>query len=298
MELRHLRYFLAAAETRNFRKAAEALHITQPPLSRAIQDLEQQLGHRLFDRSRSGATLTSAGEKLVTEARAIVDRADTLARRFQGMHKARDGMLNVGYVGSTITTTLPRIIREFRRSPYDCDIQLFSLHKIEQVHALRAGSIDVGLSRGYPEMADIETEAIFSEPLRIAMPDTDDRAAGQSVSLPELANDRLILFPKYPRPSFPEIILEICHANGVVPANQLVVDDLVSCLGLVAAGTGISIVPYSAAEFSVAGVRFLPLDGVPHKVRQLIAYRRNEDSPAIRAFIAVCRRAGELVDFT
>lgn len=295
VELRHLRYFLAAAESGNFRRAAESLNITQPPLSRAIRELEQQLGQTLFDRSRIGSTLTPAGERLVAEARSILGQSDALVQRFNAMRKARDGTLNIGYAGSTIATTLPRVIREFRGGAYDCDIHLHALNKIEQVNALRAGIIDVGLSRAYPEVSDIATEIILEEPLLVAISESDPRSRRSSLTASALADDRLILFPSHPRPSFPEVIIETLQLHGVTPFDQLVVDDLISCLGLVAAGTGVSIVPYSAMEYSVESVRYVSLDGVSRRARQLVAFRKFEASPPIRAFVEVCRRIQSLV---
>ena len=295
MELRHLRYFLAAADAGNFRRAAEILHITQPPLSRTIHQLEEELGSTLFERSRSGVKLTTAGDLLLVEARRLVDQSDALVSRFRSTHKAKDGDINIAYVGSIVVETVPNIIRAFQQTDYEVSVKLHSMNKVEQLQALKAGTIDIGFSRSFPESSEIVIETILEEPLCIALSDRDERAEHSSLTLEDVQHDTLISFPVAPRPSFPDIVIEQFQACGILPADHVIVDDLISCLGLVAAGTGLAVVPYSATRFAISGISYIPLDGDRAKCHQRIAYRKNERSPGLLAFIGVCRRASELV---
>lgn len=246
MELRHLRYFIAVAEEKSFNKAAERLYISQPPLSRQIKQLEEEVGVVLIDRDQRPLKLTEAGIFFYEHAIQILKKSDNL--RAMTMRKGNfDGSISIGFVASILYGTLPRVIARFRKVHPNIQIKLHELNSWQQTQALTSGKIDVGFGRLLFEDASVRRILLREESLVVAVP-LDHHIMQQpsnTVGIEDLVNENLLLYPKAPRPSFIDYILGLFEERSIEPTSFSEVSELHVALGLVAAGVGITIVPKS-----------------------------------------------------
>src|SRR5208282_909817 len=196
MELRHLRYFVAVAEELHFSRAAERLHMAQPPLSQQIRQLEDELGVQLFERTRRRVQLTDAGRVVLEEARRALVQADRVVAAAHRAAEGAAGFLRVGFSSSAPYTTLPAILRAFRAQFPGVALNLYERSTEEQIELLAAGTIDVALVRrpveNAPESLVIKT--ILREHLVLAMPHDHRLRSRRSVPVRALANEPFILF--------------------------------------------------------------------------------------------------------
>ena len=260
MELRHLRYFVAVAEERNFSRAAERLHIAQPPLSRQMQQLEEIVGVALLARGTRPLELTEAGRFFYGHAvQLLAQTAEVLSMtRHIGNIERK---FCIGFVGSTLFGFLPEVVRRFKAAHPTTEVTLQEMTTMEQIAALKAGQIDVGIGRIRHEDPNIRRILLREEQLIVALPmghplSTLDRG----LYLRELVNDKVIVFPKTPRPSFADQVLAAFHDRGLELENTLEVRELQVALGLVAAGMGVSVVPKSVLGLKRSDVCYKNLD--------------------------------------
>lgn len=247
MDIRQLKYFVAVADTRNFTRASERLHIAQPPLSRQIQLLEEELGVQLILRNIRPLRLTEAGRMFYEQALQIINRLDQLktATRQIGLNQRRT--LSIGFVASTLYGGLPMLVRKLRQGYPDVDIQLVELTSMQQFAALKSGRIDVGFGRIRSNDATVARTVLREERLVLAIAlGTPLAAQAGRVGLKELNGQRLIVYPKEPRPSFADHVLSLLRDQGVQPAEVHEVREIQTALGLVAAESGLCLIPASA----------------------------------------------------
>lgn len=247
MDLRQLRYFVAVARERNFTRASEKLHIAQPPLSRQIQLLEEDLGVTLLLRNTRPLRLTDAGRLFYEQALQILGRVEQMkvAARRVGLNER--SVLSIGFVASTLYGGLPMLVRKLRQHAPELDIQLIELMSVQQIEALKAGRIDIGFGRIRSNDPGVERTVLREERLVLAIPPRASLAASSGpVSIEEIAGERLIVYPRQPRPSFADQVLSLLHDHGVRPDEVHEVQELQTALGLVAAETGICMIPASA----------------------------------------------------
>jgi LysR family transcriptional regulator, benzoate and cis,cis-muconate-responsive activator of ben and cat genes len=245
MELRHLRYFVAVAEERNFTRAAERLHIAQPPLSRQIQQLEEELGVALIEKGTRPLRLTEAGAFLLAHAKPLLDQVHDLRTMTQRVGK-RERTLSVGFVASTLYGLLPDMVRRFRERHPQVEVVLHEMTTVEQMRALKEGRIDVGFGRLKSEDPSIRRIVLREERMMVAL-DPAHRLAREEggLRLGQLIHERLLVYPKAPRPSFADQVLAAFSAANLAPDHVQEVRELQIAMGLVAAGQGIAIVPES-----------------------------------------------------
>ena len=290
MELRHLRYFVCVAEEQNIGRAALRLHISQPPLTRQIQQLEEQLGAQLFRRTSRGVELTDAGRVLYDDARNILALADRAAER---AHKAAQGLLgrvDVAIFGSGIFGAIPLLLRRFRETYPEVNIVLHTMGKDEQIDALRHQRITLAFNRLVRPADGLVCETLLTEPLYVAVPAGDHLAARTAVALRELEGLPLVLFPTGSRPSFIDRVQEMCRAAGFTPRVAQEVGDVVHAIALVATGFGICLVPHSATALAVPGVTYRPLHHPTHSHVDLCCiYRADDDSEILQALLRSMR---------
>ena len=202
MELRHLRYFVAVAEERSFTRAAQRLHIAQPPLSRQIQQLEQLLGAQLFERNSRPLKLTETGRFFYQHAAQLLaqmDELESMARRVGKIERS----LSVGFVGSTLYGMLPKIIRRYRQLHAEVELSLHEMSTMDQIAALKEGRIDVGFGRIRTDDPGIRRVVLREERMIVALPLGHPLCeAKAALSLRDLLKETLIIFPKSPRPSY------------------------------------------------------------------------------------------------
>jgi DNA-binding transcriptional LysR family regulator len=247
MDIRQLKYFVAVADARNFTRASEQLHIAQPPLSRQIQLLEEELGVQLILRNSRPLRLTEAGRVFYEQALQIINRVDQLktATRQIGLNQQRT--LSIGFVASTLYGGLPMLVRKLRHHYPDVDIQLVELTSMQQFVALKSGRIDVGFGRIRSNDATVARTVLREERLVLAIPPGSPLAADIGrISLKAISGQKLIVYPKEPRPSFADHILSLLNDQAIRPSEVHEVREIQTALGLVAAESGLCLIPASA----------------------------------------------------
>ncbi len=256
MELRQLRYFIAVAEEMNITRAAQRLHMTQPPLSRQLQLIEDEIGLPLFERGARPLKLTDAGRVLYAQARRVLEQADELAPLTRRLAQAAERIV-IGFVPSTLYGALPEVIRAFREAAPAVELSLIEMFTLEQLGALKGGRIDIGFGRLRFDDDRLVREVLVEERLIAALPDGHPLAAPDaSISLADIAGQTLIVYPSTPRPSFADQQLSALRDGGLAPAAVHEVRELQTALGLVAAQVGVSLVPESVEGVRVKGVAY------------------------------------------
>lgn len=261
MELRHLRYFVAMAEEKSFSKAAERLFISQPPLSRQIKQLEEEMGVLLIDRDQRPLKLTEAGVFFYEHAIQILKKSDNL--RAMTMRKGKfDGSLSIGFVASILYGTLPRVISRFRKVYPNIEIKLHELNSWQQTQTLTNGKIDVGFGRLFFEDAAVRRILLREESLVVATPIDHPiiQRRQSTITISDLANENLLLYPKAPRPSFIDFVLSLFEERNIEPNSFSEVSELHVALGLVAAGEGITIVPRALENLRGTEIGYIPFE--------------------------------------
>lgn len=254
MDLRQLRSFITVADHKNFTAAAQRLGIAQPPLSRQIQLLEEEIGAQLIDRSCRPLKLTPVGRLLYEQARQVLGRVDDMQGMLKRAAKTEQRHMRIGFVASTIYARLPPIIRAFRAAAPTVELVLQELTTLEQITALKEGSIDVGFGRIRFEDDAVKRIVLREERLVVALPAGNELAAKKTITLDDLATQPLILYPRTPRPSYADQVLGLYHDRGLVPLIAHEARELQIAIGLVAAEEGICIVPESVQKSNVDGV--------------------------------------------
>lgn len=285
MELRQYTYFVAVAEELHFRRAAERLHISQPPLSRQISQLETELGVQLFERTSRRVALTDAGEAFLQEARGVlaaVDHSVTTARR---VGSGEVGRLRLGFVASAVADLLPRMLQQFRDVAPDVEVELRELTTKLQIDSLAAGAIDVGIARDVREGEGPTCVPIRTEPLIAALPAGHRLAAGRVIHLAELAREPFIVLPRSSIPRVHDRVLALCRAAGFSPTVAQEAVQFPTILSLVEAQVGVAIVPEPVRVFRTAGVAYIGLkdEGATSSVG--VVHRPGEPSPIVDRFI-------------
>ncbi len=287
MDLRHLRYFVAVAETLNFGRAARALHIAQPPLSRAINGLEAELGAELFRRSTRGVHLTAVGAALLPEARRLLRDADALREGARHLADGDVGTLAIGFISTAIFGVLPQVIRGFRRARPGVTLNLQETTSDQVPAALRAGALDFGFIVPGPADPALVYTPLTWEPLIAALP--AQRRWPARVSLADLAEEAFLLFPREAGVSLYDTIVGFCRREGFTPRIEQEAIQMQTIVSLVAAGMGVSLVPASLRRMRRVGVVYRPLAQKSPAVEIGLAQRAGDDAPLVRAFVAEAR---------
>jgi DNA-binding transcriptional LysR family regulator len=290
MNFRQIKYFIAVAQELNFGRAALALNISQPPLTRQIQQLEEEIGAPLFDRTPKGVTLTQAGELLLQEATNIQSLVEQATERTQRAGQGKLGRIDVAIFGSGILDVIPKLLLRFRTDYPDVNIVLHTMTKNEQLEALRQHRITIGFNRMLEPVPDISIELVKTEPLLVALNEGHFLASMEAIPLLALKNYPMVLFPTGVRPNFVDRVMELCRQEGFVPNVSQEAGDAVTGVALVASGFGLALVPESATSLRLPGVVYRPLLDAPHAVVDLSCiYRHNDTSPILKAFLEIIR---------
>jgi DNA-binding transcriptional LysR family regulator len=289
VELRQLRYFVAVAEELHFRRAAARLHISQPPLSQQIAALERELGCRLLERTRRRVALTPAGAAFLRDARAMLAELEVAASTARAIDAGQAGVLRVSFVGSALLSLVPGIVQRFRRGRPDVELELRERSTVEQLRALDAGVVDVGLVRPPIEAhPQLRTELVLRERTIAALPEAHPLTRMRRIPLRRLAAEPLVLFPREQAPGYHDLLTDSLAATGRTPQVAQYAPEMMTIIGLVAAGIGVSPVAASVAHLALDGVAYRPLSGAP--ATELLAVTRTADASALaRAFVADAR---------
>jgi LysR family transcriptional regulator, benzoate and cis,cis-muconate-responsive activator of ben and cat genes len=294
MDLRQLRYFVTVANERNFSRAADRLRIAQPPLSRQIQQLEGEVGAELIDRSSRPLRLTEPGRLFYEQAVQVLSRVEEMRAMMTRALKIEKRRFAIGFVGSVLYWHLPELVREFRRAAPDVEIHLVELVTLEQIGALKEGRIDVGFGRVRFNDEEVRRIVLREEPLMVALPIDHplEKQAGP-VSLEQLADERVILYPRAPRPGYADQVIALFHDRGLEPRIAHEARELQIAVGLVAAEEGVCIVPVSVQKSRVEGVRYKRLVE-PATSPIIMSYRLGDKRPDLKLMADVLVRLYEI----
>ncbi|MEE1921752.1 LysR substrate-binding domain-containing protein [Pseudomonas sp. 148P] len=293
MELRHLRYFIAVAEELHFGRAAEALGISQPPLSQQIQALEQELGARLFDRTNRRVALSEAGRLFLEEARQVlaqVDKAADVARRAQ---LGELGEMKIGFTSSApFNSSIPKAIYSFRQRFPAVHLNLQEMSSRDVADALLDESIEVGLMRPLPLPDSLVATELFREPL-VAVLNADHPLAQGSekgLHLSALANEPFVFFPRSYGSGLHAQLLSLARAAGFTPHFSQEAGEVMTIIGLVSAGLGVSVLPASFQRMRIDGVVYRTLLDADADTAVWLVQRREPGSAMAGAFVELLTR--------
>ncbi|RAI34829.1 LysR family transcriptional regulator [Rhodoplanes roseus] len=293
MDLLRLKSFLVLAETLHFGRAAARLGIAQPHLSRRIRDLEAEIGVSLFTRSQRRVELTAAGATLRLRATRIVEEVEKAKIEARQVGTGAAGRLRIGFIHSSTYGMLPAIIRSFRAMRPAVMLDLVEMTMVEQVRALRAGDIDIGLLRSLPDVPDIAFETVLREPFRLAVPADHGFAGRRSVALREMSGQPLVLFPRETSPLFHARITAAFERAAVTPVIVQEATQIHTVMGLVAAGIGLALVPSSAERLPRAGAVLIDLVDPPEPADVSVAWRAASRPLLVPPFLDAAHEAAK-----
>jgi len=284
MELRHLRYFVALAQELSFTRAAERLHVSQPPLSQQIRSLEEELGTQLFARTSRRVELTAAGEVFLGHAGAILERVEQAASQARAIGAGTSGHLEIGLSGSLLLGPLPRLIASYRRTFPGVAVALHEMTPAAQLAALRERRIDLSFSRTAVNDELFAAELAWSDPVVVALPRGHRLARRRHLELADL-RDELFVMLRIDSSGFARYLHACCVEAGFAPrASQQVVESQ-AIPSLVAAGLGVALVPASVQRVHRRGIEYRPFARNAPRADVYILQRKDNASPVVRAFI-------------
>ena len=297
MELRHLRYFVTVVEEQSITKAAEKLCMAQPPLSRQIQNLEEELGIQLFERGSRPVRTTEAGQFFYQHAVQILThtaQATSMAKRISSVNK----IVRIGYVSSLLYALLPQIIYLFRQNNPDIEVELIECGTKDQIEALKLGKIDLGFGRLPISDPAIKRIVLREEKLKLAVHKNHHLAEQieQGVYLSKITNELIFSYPATQKPNFSTLIQSIFTELGLVPKDMIEVREIHMALGLVAAGEGICIIPESACDIGMRNLVYLPILDVEAYSPISLSVRNMDQSNYIPNILECVRQVFEAED--
>jgi len=288
IELHHLQAFLTVAQEMNFGRAAERLNISQPPLSRQIRRLEEDLGVKLFHRNKRQVQLTEAGQAFLQEARRILAQVEQGIQVAQRASRGEIGRLVVGFERSSAYDVVPFSIKIYQERFPDVELVVYDMETGEQVQALYEERIDIGFF--VPPLNDdkLAVETVLREPLILVLPETHPLSVQGEVRVQELASENFITCPRNKSGLYKQV-LAICYQAGFSPRVIRETNEMQIMLGFIAAGLGIALLPASIKHFQRLGVVYRSLQQCTLKVELAMAWRRDDPSLVLQAFLKIVR---------
>jgi DNA-binding transcriptional LysR family regulator len=285
MEIRHLLYFKTVAEELHFSKAAAKLFISQPPLSRQIKELEEELGVQLFSRSNKRVALTDAGKYFKGETDAVLARLEESKSMVKQIHSGESGEFKIGYISSVYQTHLAEVLKSMHQLfPY-IKTSLYEVPTVTQVLELEQGKLDAGILRAPVHTEKLAVKSLFFDPFVVVVPQNKSFDIYQELVL-SLKSSPFIFFNAAFAPEYNDKLLDICHRMGFKPDITHEANNVHSILQLVEAGLGVSILPASLQQqYAYLRVSFIPLEDIPVNTEVVLAYKTTNKSAALKWFI-------------
>jgi len=292
MELRYLRYFAAVAELKNFTRAAEKLRIAQPAVSQQIKTLEDELGVKLLIRTKRSVSITAAGQAFLREANEILAQAEkskVVARRAS---RGEIGTLSIGCFSAASAYFLPELIQLYRTRFPAVRVHLYEQTPLQQLDALEAGRIDLGLTRPLPatHTGQFIAERVYRDRAMVLLPDRHPLAKVPRIGLEKLAGDDWVFFKRSEGPELVDGFMQLCAIAGFSPKIVSEPPMMITLVMMVAAGVGVALVPSCVSSFKLPGVRFIPLRPAPPPIDLVAARPVGEPQPTVAAFLDLLRQ--------
>lgn len=290
VDLRRIRHFVVLADTLNFHRASQRLHMTQPPLTVSIQKLETELGVQLFERHARGVRLTPSGEAALGDARQILHHAVSFAEKAALAQSGMAGLLRVGFVGSATQGVLQRLIPRFRAEYPQVELLLRDSSSMQILRELADERIDIGLL-WTPVLDAMGSEflTLQRQSLVVALPQGHPLARRRKLALSELRDERFIMYDATQAEGMRSVCMLLCQQAGFVPRSTQEAIQIQTVLALVQTGLGIALVPSMMAELAHAQLVFLPLHGLADQqlIALAMAYRAQSGQPAVQRMRAL-----------
>ena len=294
MELRHLRYFVTVVEEQSITKAAEKLCIAQPPLSRQIQKLEEELGILLFERGSRPVRTTDAGQFFYQHAVQILThtaQATSMAKRISSINM----IIRIGYVSSLLYALLPQIIYLFRQNNPDIQVELLEYGTKDQIEALKLGKIDLGFGRLRISDPAIKRILLRKEKLKLAIHKNHylTEYVHKGSYLSQIIDESIFSYPATQKPNFSTLIQSIFTELGLVPKNMIEVREIHMALGLVSSGEGVCIIPESASDIGMKNLVYIPILDMEAYSPISLAVRNMDQSPYLSKVLECVKQVFE-----
>ena len=292
IDLKQLKYFLAVAEEKSFSRAAERLHISQPPLSQQIMKLESELGVKLFTRTTRIFELTVAGRALMVEAAELLGKMRMTIDTIRQIDRGEVGRLRVGIVGSAMWGPIPGLLEQFQSQFPRVSWTIHELGPNDQWEALRSKQIDVGFWRepriepDVLKQANLRQELCFREQFCVAVNARHPLAGRASIALPEIADEPMLTL-HLDQSAEPRYLLQCCVNAGFQPTIFQEAAEPQTLLAMVGAGLGVALMPETTSRIGWPGVRFLPIHAHAPSANLYISYPAQDDAPVVRAFLKI-----------
>jgi len=296
IELRHIRYFEAVAQKMNFREASERLNMTQPPLSRAIQQLEDRIGTRLLERTSRNVSLTPAGKVFLEGCSAIIQQVDTLEKRVLKAAAGEVGNLIIGYTDFAISGVLPEIIKQFQSTYPGINLELVHNFSMQQITKLKNKELDFGFLTMPINESELDYIPTQKDSFVIVLPERHPLAGQESIKLSQLAHEPFIVGTDDSWSRYNVQMNQLCVSAGFFPKVKQEAFNSEGIFGLIAANMGLTIYPSCVSNYWRHGVKIRPISGEDSQLITAISWNKEHVSAAQHCFINFIREKYELLN--
>lgn len=289
MELRHLRYFVAVAEEENVTRAAARLHVSQPPLSRQLRDLEEELGLQLFSRGPKSLRLTPEGRVFLLEARAVLERVGEAVRVASSLAGRETGEIHIGYAPSLTVELLPLVLRKFETAGGGVRARLHDFSTAQMLAGLRDGTLDVALmiKPHSASLRGLEFRTLRKQAVCVAVHPTHPLATQARIGLSQIARERLVVYTKEDYPEYHAWLERLFRKNGLIPRIGEAHDSATSLIAAVESGFGVALVQQGFECLSGPRLLLRPISPAPPPFVVGMAWHQGERRVPVKKFVAV-----------
>lgn len=290
MDIRKLRYFVVVAEELNFRRAADRLAISQPPLSAAIKQLEEEAGSALFERNTKMVALTAAGAAFYPEALKVLAQLEVARMVAQRVATGEQGVLHLGFVGGMLMRGMPEAIEAFTDRYPGVGIMLRELNSSRQLDAVRTGLLAGGFAHLGQIPPELSALPICDEPFACCVPAGHGLSERGTMDVAELRGERMVMFSREVSPAYYDTVVGMCITAGFSPDIRHEVSQWMTAVALVSKGMGVALVPGSFAHFGLNDVRFIRLEDEATRSIAHFVWQTRNTNPALQSFVDFLRK--------